>query len=180
MLKTIRPEAMTDNIFKLIGKDTALLTACNAEYIPDGQIKYGRTNSMTVSWGSFGQLWNKSVCTIYVRPSRYTKEILDETDTFTLSFLDPNKYKTALTYMGQHSGRDGDKYRPSKVSVNYQNGMAYIKEARLVMFCRKIYAQEFNPDCFVNELVCKSNYKKDDFHTMYIAEIEKIIEDIRK
>ena len=94
MMKTIRPEQLDDNAFKMIGKDWMLVSACTKEIIPDGDIKTGRVNTMTASWGGVGVLWNKPVATIYLRPTRYTKEIIDQTDTFSLSVL-PDKYKNA-------------------------------------------------------------------------------------
>lgn len=176
MMKTIRPEAIVDNPFTMIGKDWLLVTACTVEQLPEGKIKTGRVNTMTASWGGVGVLWNKPVATIYLRPTRYTKEIIDQTDTFSLSVLG-DKYRTALNYCGSHSGRDGDKFAPAKLNVEYMNGTPWIKEARLVLICRKMYVQEFNPNGFVDELLCKQNYRNDDFHTMYVGEIEKVMID---
>lgn len=178
MMKNIRPEAITDNPFTMIGKDWLLVTACTVEELPDGKLKTGRVNTMTASWGGVGVLWNKPVATIYLRPTRYTKEIIDKTDTFSLSVLG-DKYRNALNYCGTHSGRDGDKFQPSKLDVEYMNGTPWIRQARLVLFCRKLYVQEFDPNCFVDELLCKQNYRNNDFHTMYIGEIEKVIQDPR-
>lgn len=178
MFKSIRPEQIQDNTFKMIGKDWMLVSACTSQVGEDGKIITGRANTMTASWGGMGILWNKPVATIYLRPSRYTKEIIDQTDTFSLSVL-PDKYRTALNYCGAHSGRDGDKFGPAKLDVEYYNGTPWIKQARLVLICRKLYVQEFQPECFADEKICKQNYKKDDFHTMYIAEIVKINEDKR-
>lgn len=173
MMKNIRPEAITDNTFKIIGKDAMLVTACTTSTDEEGNVKIGRVNTMTASWGGFGVLWNKNVATIYIRPSRYTKEILDQTDFFSLSFFD-EKYKTALDYCGKHSGRDGDKFRPAKLDLEYNNYVPWIRQARMVVFCRKLYAQPFDPYSFTDELICKQNYRKDDFHTMYIGEITKV------
>ncbi|MBQ9539604.1 MAG: flavin reductase [Treponema sp.] len=178
MLKTIKPEAITDNPFKLIGSDWMLITACEKSVDEEGNITTGRVNTMTASWGGLGVLWNKNVATVYVRPSRYTKEIIDKTDTFSLSVL-PQKYKGALDYCGSHSGRDGDKFRPAKLDVEYLNGTPWVKQARLVLFCYKLYAQPFDPYAFCDEKYLKQNYKKDDFHTMYIGEIYKVMEDKR-
>lgn len=178
MLKTIRPENITDNTFKLIGKDWMLITACTSSEDENGNITTGRVNTMTASWGGFGVLWNKAVATIYLRPSRYTKEIIDSTDTFSLSVLD-QKYKSALDYCGSHSGRNADKFDPAKLDVEYMNNVPWIKQARLVLFCRKLYAQPFDPFCFTDQKVMNQNYKKDDFHTMYIAEITKVVYDKR-
>lgn len=179
MMKTIRPEQLDDNVFKMIGKDWMLVSACTKEVNEEGDIKTGRVNTMTASWGGAGILWNKPVATIYLRPSRYTKEIIDQTDTFSLSVL-PDKFRNALNYCGSHSGRDCDKIRESKLNVEYLNGTPWIKEARVVLVCRKLYVQEFDPNCFADELICKSNYRKDDFHTMYIGEIIRVMVDSSK
>lgn len=179
MLRTIRPEAILDNPFKMIGKDWMLVTACTRTEAEDGTVSNGRPNTMTASWGGVGILWNKPVATIYLRPTRYTKEIIDQTDYFSLSVLPENKYKNALNFCGSHSGRDGDKFGPAKLDVQYMNDIPWVKQARLVLFCRKLYVQEFSPDAFADEKVLNQNYKKDDFHTMYIGEIIKVLEDKR-
>jgi len=59
------------------------------------------------------------------------------------------------------------------------NGTPWIKQARLVLFCRKLYAQELNPFSFTDEHICDQNYRKNDFHTMYIGEITKVIADTK-
>ena len=166
--KEICVNSLNENFFKLIGEKWMLITAGNEENL----------NMMTASWGGVGVLWNKNVETIYLRPTRYTKEIIDSTDTFSLSVL-PQKYKTALDYCGSHSGRDEDKFQKTKLDVEYMNGTPWIKQARIVIFCNKLYAQEFDPNCFVEEKLCKQNYRKDDFHTMYIGEITKIMVESR-
>lgn len=179
MLKEIRPEALQDNAFKMIGKDWMLVTACSQMENEEGKIVLGRANTMTASWGGVGVLWNKPVATIYLRPQRYTKELIDQSETFSLSVLS-EKYKTALNYCGSHSGRDGDKFKPAKLDVQYMNDTPWIKQARIVLFCRKLYAQELDPNCFIDEKMCKQNYRNDDFHTMYIAEITKAMVDLHQ
>lgn len=174
MLKTIRPEALKDNTFDIIGKDWMLITACTKSEDDEGNIVTGRVNTMTASWGGLGILWNKPVATIYLRPTRYTKEIIDQTDTFSLSVL-PEKFKNALNYCGTHSGRDGDKIAQCKLDVEYMNSTPWIKQARLVFICKKLYAQELDGFCFTDQLICDKNYRKNDFHTMYIAEIQKVM-----
>ena len=178
MFKEIRPEAFQENAVKLIGKDWLLVSACTAEREPDGGVSTGRVNTMTASWGALGVLWNKPVATIYLRPSRYTKEIIDQSEFFSLSVL-PEKYRTALDYCGSHSGRDGDKIKAAKLDVQFSGEVPWIKQARLVLLCRKLYAQPFDPLCFTDEKPLRQNYKNDDFHTMYIGEIYKALEDRR-
>ncbi len=54
----------------------------------------------------------KPTATIYIRQSRFTKTILESQDYYTLSVL-PVSYKPKESYMGSHSGRDGDKFEGS-------------------------------------------------------------------
>ena len=66
-----------ENAMKLIGRDWMLVSA----------EKDGKVNTMTASWGGLGIMWSKNVATAYVRPQRYTKEFMDNADTFTLTFF---------------------------------------------------------------------------------------------
>ena len=62
------PVDMLDmNPFTKIGKEWALLTAGNKQ----------ESNTMTISWGGVGVLWGKNVVYVFVRDSRYTKELID-------------------------------------------------------------------------------------------------------
>ncbi|MBQ3386214.1 MAG: flavin reductase family protein, partial [Eggerthellaceae bacterium] len=72
-------------IFDLFRNQWALVTAGNPEHF----------NTCTVSWGSMGTLWSRSVITIYLHPSRYTTEFFLNSATFTVSFF-PAAYKKAL------------------------------------------------------------------------------------
>ena len=87
------------NPFTKIGKEWALVTAGSK----------AKCNTMTVSWGGVGVIWNKNVVYIFVRDSRYTKEFIDQGEFFSLSFLD-EKYRNALNYCGSHSGREENKF----------------------------------------------------------------------
>ena len=50
-----------------------------------------KSNTMTASWGGVGIMWGKPVVTAYIRPQRYTKEFVDGSDRFTISFLPGDK-----------------------------------------------------------------------------------------
>ena len=66
--KSIAPQELTDNTFKLIGSDWGLVTAGDSESF----------NTMTISWGGLGVLWNKPVAFTFIRPQRYTFEFHDQ------------------------------------------------------------------------------------------------------
>ena len=164
MFKAITPKEITKNPFSLIGDDWMLVTA----------EKDGKANTMTASWGGVGILWGKTVATIYIRPQRYTKEFLDATDRFTLSILGA-EHKRTLGYLGSVSGRDEDKIAKSGLTLAHENDAPYFEEAEMVLVCKKLYAQEQKPECFLDKESLDKWYEANDFHTMYIAEIETVL-----
>lgn len=136
-----------------------------------------KINAMTLSWGEIGSLWEHSsgmpVVTIYVRPQRFSKILLDQEEYFTLCFFD-NK-KKELAYLGSHSGRNEDKI----AKVGFHNVIlkdySYIEEASLVLVFKKIYRQTLKEECFIDKNIIEDCYPNKDFHDMYIAKIEKVL-----
>ncbi len=163
-LKEIQPKDMRSNPFKLIGDDWMLIGAGDEK----------KANAMTASWGGLGVMWNKKVAYVVIRPQRFTKEFVDANDTFSLSFF-PKKYKKTLSYFGSVSGRDEDKIANSDITLSFDDGTPYFKEAKLVLFCRKLMQQDFEPGNMLDEKINESFYPSSDHHTMYIAEIEKVL-----
>lgn len=162
--KEIKPEELQKNPFTMIGKEWLLVTA----------EKEGRINTMTASWGGVGVMWAKNVAFIVLRPQRYTKEFVDASRTFSLSVLDESFRKT-YSYLGSVSGRNEDKIAKSGLTVAHEGKTPYFEEANTVLVCKKLYAQEYQPECFLEEEPDKKWYPDKDYHTMYIAEIEKVL-----
>jgi flavin reductase (DIM6/NTAB) family NADH-FMN oxidoreductase RutF len=159
-IKTMAPENMQDNVFKLIGSDWMLITA--------GDLK--AFNMMTASWGGCGVLWNKNICWCVIRPQRYTLTFMEKSGYFTLSFFE-EKYRKELEYCGSHSGKDVDKIKKTGLTPATTNfGNIYFNEARLVVECKKIYFQDINPKNFIDASI-EQNYPAKDYHRMYIGEI---------
>lgn len=154
-----------DNPFKMIGKDWFLVTAGDKDQI----------NTMTAGWGGLGVMWGKDVAFIVVRPNRYTREFIDKFDTFSLSFFDES-YKKELLYLGSISGRQENKIQKSGLNVLRDDEIPYFKEAKTVMLCKKLYAQEMKEDCFADKELIEKWFPQKDFHIMYVGEILKVIE----
>ncbi len=119
--------------FEVFKKQWALVTAGNME----------RFNSCTVSWGGMGTLWTRpgssgSVITVYIHPARYTRELLMENETFTVSFFS-EEFKKALSYMGACSGRDTDKAAGAGLTPVSMGGSVAYAEAERTFLCRKVY-----------------------------------------
>ena len=160
----ISPEEMKKNPFQMIGKEWMLVTA----------EKEGKVNTMTASWGGVGVLWNRNVVYIFIRPQRYTKEFVDSAETFSLSVL-PQEYKKVLSYLGSVSGRDEDKMTKSGLTLVQENGTPYFAEAETVLVCRKLYRQDLTPESFIDQSLVGVNYANEDFHAMYVAEIQDVL-----
>lgn len=165
-MREIKPEELQKNPFQMIGKEWLLVTA----------EKDGKVNTMTASWGGVGIMWNKPVAYIFLRPQRYTKEFVDQADTFSLSVMG-EEYRKTLGYFGSVSGRTEDKIAKSGLQVVYDGSTPYFEAANTVMVCRKLYAQFYDPACFIDKSLDEQNYPKKDYHMMYIAEIEKVLVD---
>lgn len=124
-----------------------------------------------------GKLWyyvEKNVVSIVVRPQRFTKEFIDSSSTFSLTFFDKS-YKNDLSYLGTVSGRNEDKLSKTNLTVTYIDNTPAFEESKLTIICKKLYAQELDPQCFIDKNIDKQFYPEKDYHTLYIAEVEKIL-----
>lgn len=152
------------NPFTLIGNEWLLITAGN-------ETKF---NTMTASWGSLGVFWGKNSATIYIRQSRYTKEFVDLNDTFTLSFFNED-YKKALGICGSLSGRDVNKVEKANLTPVFDKVTPYFKEAKMIMICKKMYHTDIELANFDEPKFNETMYPDKDYHTIYIAEILKVL-----
>ena len=159
-LKPIDAASLSFNPFEKLSKQWALVSAGT----PD------RFNMMTVSWGAVGVIWGKPSVTAYIRQTRYTKEFVDQNDTFVLTFL-KDGHRDALNVLGSKSGRDMDKMRASGLTPAVVDGGVTLEEAELVLVCRKCFAQLLPPDNFTDPSILDRCYADKDYHTMYIGEI---------
>lgn len=152
------------NPFHMIGRQWMLVTA----------EKEGKVNTMTASWGGMGVMWGMNVAYVVLRPQRYTKEFVDNAESFSLSFFD-SSFQKSLGYLGKVSGRDEDKIAKSGLTVIPKNGVPCFEEAETVLICKKLFAQPYNEESFLDKDILKKWYPDNDLHTLYIAEIRQIL-----
>ena len=127
-------------------------------------------NTMTASWGAMGELWNKDVCFIFIRPQRYTLEFTEREEYFTLSFFS-DEYKKALTFCGRNSGRDCDKAKETGLTPVEIDGSMSFEESETVIVCKKLFYQDINPEGFVDKAIDGVCYPEKDYHRMYVGEV---------
>ncbi len=134
-------------------------------------------NTMTASWGSVGTMWGKSVAVTVIRPQRYTKEFVDKSEYFTISFLkDGNKDK--LSFCGTKSGRDFDKAKETGLVPLFIDNTTAFEQAELILICKKVFAQDITPDSFLDKTLIDRWYPEKDFHTAYVGEIVKAYQNV--
>ena len=154
--KTLTPE-----VFRVFGTQNALLTAGDRDVC----------NTMTIGWCQLGRMWSIPVCTVYVRPERYTYAFMESHDYFTVSVLPLSDRQTAQV-CGTKSGRDIDKIKECGLTLRRGAGDApFFDEAEWVLVCRKLYAQDLDESCVLDERVLHHYGAKGGWHRAYTGEV---------
>lgn len=137
-------------------------------------------NAMTISWGSYGHVWDKMVFQVMVRPSRYTYDFMNRYDSFTLNAFTP-EYKQALSILGSNSGRNLDKIALAGLTpmASRKVDAPSFEEAQLVIECRKIYWHDLNEANFLDSDI-EEHYPRKDYHRIYLGEIVNVSQQIIK
>jgi flavin reductase (DIM6/NTAB) family NADH-FMN oxidoreductase RutF len=170
LFKKIEPTEITDNVFKLVGQDYTVITAgTDSAY-----------NSMTASYGGWGQLFELPVTWCFLNASRYTLEYMKREQTYTMSYF-ADQFKEDVLFFGSKSGRTSDKMKESKLTpAKTPSGNITYKEARLIIECKLLEETETNPKDFYTEkgkeFVEKG--KKDgngkEYHKLVFGEITNV------
>lgn len=150
-------------VFKALGEGGVLLTTKAGE----------KVNSMVIGWGYLGRIWNKPSFAVYVRDSRYTRELLDASPEFTINVPLGSRDKNAIKICGTKSGRDMDKIavcgltlvEPQVVSV------PALKEFPLTLECRVLYRDEQKSARLDDDIRGKFYTIETGSHIEYIGEI---------
>jgi len=131
-----------------------------------------RLNTMTIGWASIGHLWGKPIFTVMVRKSRFSYQLIERSNEFTVSLPAEGQLKKELIYCGRNSGRDVNKFE--ECGLTPVEGRVIktpvIGEAMLHFECSVVYKQEM--DKINLDPVYKDRwYSDDDYHTIYYGEI---------
>jgi flavin reductase (DIM6/NTAB) family NADH-FMN oxidoreductase RutF len=137
--------------------------------------KSRRANVMTIGWANIGILWYKPFFLAYVRKSRYTHELLEETGDFTVN-VPPDNFDDVIEYCGTRSGRNVDKVKELGLKIEDSRivkspGLA---ASPVTLECKIVFKKEIESND-VPSHVRDRFYSKDDYHTCYFAEIVNII-----
>lgn len=153
--------ALHENIFEDLNHRWMALSATDGVH----------ANSMTAGWGGMGVMWERDVFFVMVRPCRYTYDILEKTDTVTLSFFGDG-YRKELGYLGRTSGRDEDKLNDCGLSPVLEGKDVYFKEAKLVVSGKIIAKMDLKGEDLVDKTLEK-HYPRHDYHRIYVCEMTR-------
>lgn len=135
-------------------------------------------NTMTIGWGTLGIQWNRPIFIAYVRESRYTKQLLEQTGEFTVNIPVGEVDSNILSYCGTKSGRDTDKIRDLGLTAVDSDVVQApgICQLPLTLECRVIYKQQQDLSCLPQNIterfypaVNDEGFR--DYHIAYYGEI---------
>ncbi|GHV56658.1 hypothetical protein FACS1894182_03660 [Bacteroidia bacterium] len=128
LFKQISPEEISDNVFTLVGKVFPVVTVGNKD----------NYNSMTASGGGMGMLFRKPMTLVLFPTNRYTLELIEKEQKYTLSYF-PDEYKKQVLFLGSKSGRDSEKMKELELTgIPTPSGNMSFQEARLIIECKLI------------------------------------------
>jgi flavin reductase (DIM6/NTAB) family NADH-FMN oxidoreductase RutF len=133
--------------------------------------KDGKSNVMTIGWGLVGVFWRMPVFMVAVRPSRFSHELIEDSDEFTVNVPGDGMDKV-VAYCGKVSGRDNDKFAECKLSLlkGKKVRVPVIKECKVHYECQVVHKLEVVPG-LVPASVKKTFYPHGDHHTVYFGKI---------
>lgn len=131
-----------------------------------------KTNTMTISWGSVGFMWQNPVFIAMVRKSRYTSELIANADSYTISIPYGSEMKGALAICGTKSGRDIDKQSVAGISFSPAQAVnsPIVDGCNIYYECKIVYKQAMDKAMLLPDIQ-QSMYSDEDYHTLYYGEI---------
>lgn len=166
MKESINSEFYCEQVMKKISKGILLTSKSGF-----------KVNSMAIAWGSIGRVWNKQVFIAYIKESRYTKELVDDSSEFTINIPIDQLDSNILNVCGSKTGRDFDKISMLDFTLIESNKINTpgILEVPITLECKVIYKQKLNPK-EISEIDLERFYSKnisvnENYHTVYYGEI---------
>lgn len=135
-------------------------------------------NTMTIGWGEIGIEWNRPIFIAFVRETRYTKQLLEESGEFTVNIPYGDVDSKILGYCGRMSGRDTDKIRDLGLTLVDSDIVQApgIQQLPLTLECKVIYRQKQDLARLPNTVIDRFYPAEDkegfqDYHIAYYGEI---------
>ena len=133
----------------------------------------GRTNPMTIGWAQLGIIWNRPICTVFVRKSRYSYGCITNAREFVVSVPFSGELRGELAVCGSTSGREIDKIRETGLPLvpGRVIGTPVIKDCDLQIECRTVASTQMLTADLIADDVRESFYSEGDEHLVVFGEI---------
>jgi flavin reductase (DIM6/NTAB) family NADH-FMN oxidoreductase RutF len=148
-----------------LAKDGLLVASSGAD---------GKNNVMTIGWGEVGVLWSKPFFIAFIRKSRYTYELIEQSGDFTVN-VPPKGFKKILDFCGNKTGRKVDKIKKLDLKVQPSKAVKSptLSDCPVTLECKVMFKKRMaKRDVPIN--MRKRFYKNGDYHTCYFAQIVNI------
>ena len=135
-------------------------------------------NPMTIGWAQFGVVWSKPVLTVMVRKSRYTYDLMEQAEVFTVSVPHEKEFVKELAFCGSRSGRDVNKQEAAGLTrlAARAGGADAVAGCGTIFECRIVQKQLLDLTTLDPE-IRKRNYGSNqalpdgDPHVIYVGEV---------
>jgi len=131
----------------------------------------GKANAMAIGWGMIGSIWSRPIWQVLVRPCRYTFQLLQQEQVFTVNVM-PLALDAAVQLCGTVSGANRDKLAEAGLSVvpGTETPAPIIKESVIHYECHVVHSNDFLPEAMVPD-IRTGCYPSGDYHHVYWGEI---------
>lgn len=135
-------------------------------------------NPMTIGWCQWGRIWNVPICTVFVRKTRHSYELI-QNGLFTVSVPALGTMKKELAYCGTHSGRNENKCSTLGLSLlpSTTRGVDALAGCKIHFECQVKFQAESNLD-FLDEVFRNQFYSPQkealpdgNPHTLFFGEV---------
>ena len=136
-----------------------------------------RANTAAISWGAFGQFWNRPMAIIPIREARFTYGLILQHGVFSVSV--PRKdLSKELAAAGAISGRHADKFselhlHPAKAR---RINTYIVADCGLHLECRLIYRVPVTAEHFSPAIDTRNYVVPENRHSMFYGEILDLYE----
>ncbi len=130
-----------------------------------------KPNVMTIGWGTLGIIWGMPIFIVYVRPSRFTHQLMERNTDFSVNI--PTAEMAGLVEIcGTRSGRQMDKFAECGFTLEQGTKInaPHIAQCPIYYECRRVHKNTVQARTLVRE-IRTVYYAGSDWHDIYYGEI---------
>jgi flavin reductase (DIM6/NTAB) family NADH-FMN oxidoreductase RutF len=168
IFEPVNPLDITDNVFTSIGQEWTILTAGS----------FPSQNSMIVSFGGHGNLFEKPSTWNFLKSDRYTLKLIQEIGKYTMSYF-PDQYSDDLLVFGRKPGQNTNEIKNSNLTpITTPSGLTSYAEASLIFECSLLEVTTVHPEDFLSiegaNYIGESHKEMGEYNKLVFGEITAV------